>query len=142
MKSFNILSLDYGEKKIGLAFKASGYVTVEPFGNFKNQGDLINKMTSLIKEKGIELVVIGYPLSESKGKTKMAVEVERFAKSLRSCLSPKIALKLYDEYLSSQESEQRLRALGKNQTFIDKHIHSYSAKLILERFLENQEDQK
>lgn len=135
MKKKRILALDYGEKKIGLAFKAFDQIQPDPIGNFKNQGDVISKVVNLAKEKQIETLVIGLPLSPNEKKTSMAVKVEKFTEQLRASLSQKIAIELVNETWSTKEAIERLRSLGKNASFIEKNKDSYSAVLILERYL-------
>ncbi len=138
MKQVNILAMDFGEKKIGLAFKPKGFFTGEALGNIKNQGDVIKKIIDIIKEKKINIIVIGYPTYSNMKKSSITHKVEKFADSLKSCLPAKKKLVLTDENFSTKEALAKLRFSGKSEKFIKKNKDTYSALLILERFLKDE----
>jgi putative Holliday junction resolvase len=140
LKSLTILALDFGEKKIGLAFKKRGEYTAKPIGNFKNQGDVMNRIISFLKENQVDTVVLGYPLRFGDEKSAITLKVEKFARTLKTCLPGKISLKLSDEKWTTKEAVEKMRARGKSPGFIEKNKDSYAAALILERFLEKNQD--
>jgi putative Holliday junction resolvase len=136
-----ILSLDYGEKKVGLALKPLGSLEIKEMGNFKNEGDLLLKVVNFCKEHKVTFVILGYPLSAHYRKNKTTFIVERFAKILRNSLSKKVRLKLV--------SERYTTAMAKIQYFSKHHSHylwnkkkdTMAAKIILERFLQREYDE-
>ncbi|OHD10389.1 MAG: hypothetical protein A2Y41_04425 [Spirochaetes bacterium GWB1_36_13] len=136
MKDLCLIGIDYGEKKLGLAFKERKLMRPAPIGCFKNQGDLLGKIVRLAKEKKADRIVIGLPLKMDGQKTSMTLKVETFVHKLRQTLPEKIGIELTNEIFTTQEAVERLRGLGKNESFIEKNIDSYSAVLILERFIE------
>ncbi len=132
----NFLSIDYGTKRIGLAFNVA--TLAEPLlvldNQLSNQQDIVTdqaveEIIKICAERKINEIVLG--LSEAQ----MAVKIQAFAKILQARLG--LPLTLVDETLSSHEVKRRMAeasfSLKKRQGPID----HYSAALILEDFLEN-----
>lgn len=132
----NFLSIDYGTKRIGLAFNVA--TLAEPLLVLDNQlnkdqtivSDVaLEAIAKICSERKIDEIVLG--LSEAE----MALKIQAFAEILRAKLSLPVAL--VDETLSSHEVGRRMKeasfSLKKRQGPID----HYSAALILEDFLEN-----
>lgn len=132
----NFLSIDYGTKRIGLAFNVA--TLAEPLLVLDNQlnkdqtivSDVaLGAIAKICSERKIDEIVLG--LSEAE----MALKIQAFAEILRAKLS--LPVTLVDETLSSHEVGRRMKeasfSLKKRQGPID----HYSAALILEDFLEN-----
>lgn len=132
----NFLSIDYGTKRIGLAFNVA--TLAEPLLVLDNQlnkdqaivSDIaLEAIAKICSERKIDEIVLG--LSEAE----MALKIQAFAEILRAKLS--LPVTLVDETLSSHEVGRRMKeasfSLKKRQGPID----HYSAALILEDFLEN-----
>jgi putative transcription antitermination factor YqgF len=132
----NFLSIDYGTKRIGLAFNVA--TLAEPLlvldNQLSNQQDIVTdqaveEIIKICAERKINEIVLG--LSEAQ----MAVKIQAFAKILQARLA--LPVTLVDETLSSHEVKRRMAeasfSLKKRQGPID----HYSAALILEDFLEN-----
>jgi putative transcription antitermination factor YqgF len=130
--------MDYGERRIGMAFKAQGEYSVFPLPNMKNQNDVLKRLVLLLKEKEANLLLVGYPLHLNGRKSQFTQKVEIFLEQLRNCLPSSVKLEIIDEAWSSQEAIQRLRNMGKNDSFIEKNKDAYSAVILLERFLQKQ----
>lgn len=135
MKQLNLLALDFGEKKIGVALKRSGRSESEPLGNIKSQGDIIFKIMQLVKTHQINKILLGLPMLENGKKSATTAKVEKFASQLLPCLPPHIELKMVDEAFTTKETILRLRALGKNERFIALNKDSYAARLLIERVM-------
>ncbi len=135
MKPDNILAVDYGQKKIGLAFKSKNSLYIKPLGNFKNEGDLIKKFVDLIKLKKITLVIFGHPLKVNDKKSPITIIVEDFTQKLKNSLPKNTRIELINEFYTTKETIYRLTLLGKSEKYIEQHKDTYSAVLILERYL-------
>lgn len=135
MKHQTLLAIDYGEKKLGLALKESGHNDPIPFMNIKNKLDVVGKIVRIVKERKINLVIIGYPIHSSGKKSQMTLNVEKFVKDLGSCLPSEIKVDLFNEAWTTQEAIQKLRLLGKKDRYIQAKKDIYSAVLILEKYL-------
>jgi putative Holliday junction resolvase len=73
-----LLGIDYGSKRIGLAIGDDDVKIATPFVVVGS----IEEVKRVIKEEGIEKVVIGLPLSLKRGETEQTKKVKEFAKNL------------------------------------------------------------
>ena len=58
-----IMGIDYGTKKVGIAFTDEGGKMAFPHGVVPNSSKLLDVITGLIREKNVKEVVIGYSLN-------------------------------------------------------------------------------
>ncbi len=131
-----ILSLDYGEKRIGVAIGNSELKTSTPINpvNNKNKELLLTKIKEIIYEYEITFIVLGYPLHMDGTKSIMSEKVIKFKNLLASKTG--LEVKLIDERLTSFEAEEMLKNsrgdIRKSKNLID----SVSAHIILTEFME------
>lgn len=145
------LGIDYGHKRIGLAFADELKVAlpIEPSlaTSLKKHIDFV---LQTIKARNIDAIVIGYPCKENGKATQKAYEVDKFIEFLKK----RISLPVYkiDERLSTHFVEAGLSALRIGKKFSKKndlkalksernsgHIDSRCAALILQDFLDSDE---
>lgn len=132
----NFLGIDYGTKRIGLAFNVASLV--EPLMVLNNQTNqqepvtnelVVTQIAQICKEKKINKIILGYSEAQMAEKTKI------FAKLLEKKIDLPIIFS--DETLSSYEVAAKMKeaafSLKKRQGPID----HYAAALILEDFLES-----
>jgi putative Holliday junction resolvase len=117
----NILSIDYGEKRIGLAWVDTGIGVVLPFGLALNEAELIK----IIQEEKPDKLIIGLPLSLQNQETKHTEEIRKFADKLTSQID--VPIEFFDERFTSQQAD----AMGGSVSRDEK-----SAMAILEGYLE------
>ena len=131
----NILGIDYGTKRIGLAVNIGSFA--EPLTILPNQTDqknpvvseeTLDKLLEILESRKIDQIVLG--ISEKE----MAEKIKEFALILGE--KTDIPLDLMDETLSSQEVSQKMKeakfSLKKRKGPID----HYAAALILEEWLD------
>lgn len=128
--SKNILGLDYGSKKIGVARVNEFVKIVEPLGTVMVNGEEIDEIKSLIDEHQIDLIVLGWPRNMSGEETKQTQEVLDFEKRLEQL---DMRIERQDESLTSVEAEDRLKSQRKSYQKVD--IDTLSAAIILEDYL-------
>jgi putative Holliday junction resolvase len=119
----NLLGIDYGEKKIGLAL-ASGPLS-EPIGvikisNFKTQ------IPEICQEHKVEKIVVG--ISEGK----MAAKTRKFAQGLKAIIN--LPIEFQDETLTTQEARSKMKQAGKR--IRGKKEDAFAAALILQSYLD------
>lgn len=131
-----IISLDFGEKYIGVAYADTNSVLIaqplEIISN-KNNGKELDSISELCKKKKAELVVLGYPRNLSGNPTQQTRDVEAFGDKLETTLT--IPLKYQDETLSSVLVKDQLSEDKKGNK---KRIDDQSAALILQDYLEQE----
>jgi putative holliday junction resolvase len=131
-----IISLDFGEKYIGVAYADTDSVLIaqpmEILSN-KNDGKEIDAVSELCKKKKAELIVLGYPRNLSGNPTQQTRDVEAFGDKLEDTLN--IPLKYQDETLSSVLVKDQLSEDKKGNK---KRIDDQAAALILQDYLEQE----
>ncbi|MDP2917942.1 MAG: Holliday junction resolvase RuvX [bacterium] len=121
-----ILSLDYGEKRVGVAVSdpenrvAFKRETIA----YRSQEELIKKLERICREEKIEKIVIGLPISLSGKDSDQTKTVRDFAKYVKIKLNKDVVLE--DERLTSKEA-------ARNGV---KDLDSESARLILQSYLD------
>ena len=127
----NIISLDVGEKRIGVAVGDSGVRIAVPFETIEVDGTEIEQIARIIINENARTLVIGYPRNQSGDATPQTAYVEGFAKKLTD-IADKIVFQ--DESLTSVLAEQRLQSYKKPYAKGD--IDAQAAAIILQDYIE------
>ena len=126
----NILALDVGDRRVGVALADSQIKIAVPYGYLERSDKIIQQITELMLDHDINTLVIGYPRNQSGEATKQTESVEQFAKKLAE-VEIDADLVFQDESLSSVEAERRLgRVKDKGE------IDAEAASIILQDYLE------
>ena len=96
----NILGVDYGKKRIGLAWADDAMGTVLPYGVVESLGEL----TELIKEERIGKVVVGLPIGLSGEEGENVEKVKEFGKELEG--ETGVGVEFVDERFTSKQADQ------------------------------------
>ena len=131
MSSRTLISLDVGEKRIGVAVADDSVRIAIPFTTIETDGNEIATIARLMIEQKAEILVVGYPRNQQGEATAQTQYVENFAEQLTE-LAPKLVFQ--DESLTSVIAEQRLIAQKKPYTKGD--IDANAASIILQDYLE------
>lgn len=126
----NILALDVGTKRIGVAVADSTLPIAVPLLTLRVDGNELQKLFSIINEKHVDTVVVGYPRNQSGDPTEQTGVAESFAVHLRGHAE----VVFQDESLTSVTAEERLRQSGK--PFEKGDIDALAACIILQDYLE------
>lgn len=127
-----ILAIDYGTKRIGLAItdEDASYSLKLPLLKAESFDSNVHRILNLVIKNNVGRLVIGYPLSEEFGKTKMTEKIDEFITALEEN-NPNIKIIRWNETLTSKAAKANLR-----NTKI-KNLDSEAARIILEEFLES-----
>lgn len=126
-----LLCLDVGTARIGVAFGDSGVRIAIPSGVIDVDGNEIAAIAELVISNKITTIVVGYPRNQSGEPTKQTELVETFAKRL-SDMDADIVFQ--DESLTSVMAEKRLIQRGGDYKKGD--IDSEAAAIILQDYME------
>ena len=130
-----VLGIDYGDSRIGLAMSDPLKIIASPFKTIRNEGNekCLQVFQSLIKEKDVEAIVVGFPIGLKGQETAQTKKVREFANLLYAL---KLPIHLEDERLSSVSAEksmiQQNIKTGHNKGLIDQR----AAAIILQQFLD------
>ena len=131
MSSRTLVSLDVGEKRIGVAVADDGVRIAVPFTAVEVDGNEIATIAELVMQQGASIIVVGYPRNQQGEATAQTDFVEKFADRLED-IDAKVVFQ--DESLTSVIAEQRLIAQKKPYTKGD--IDAHAASIILQDYLE------
>jgi putative holliday junction resolvase len=127
--SKTILGIDWGEKKVGMAWATSSIaqplavVTADPKGNF------LKKISDLILDKDPDFIVVG--VSEGASGQKAS----RFATLLEKATN--IEVVTWDETLTTFDAQQLSRSAGMSKIKQRKLEDAYAATVMLQSFIDN-----
>ncbi len=125
-----LMGIDYGVKRVGVAFSDEEGVLAFPFSVLGNNNKLLATLKSLYKEECVGDIVIGESLN-SKGKHNPVMEkIIPFKKQIEDEITP--AVYFEQEFMTSHHA-----AIGeKKGEFKKEVIDASAAALILQRFLD------
>jgi putative Holliday junction resolvase len=120
----NLLGVDFGKKKIGLAM-ATGPLS-EPVGIVKN----LKEVVRFCQERGIDKIILG--LSEGE----MAKKQKKVAQRLEELTG--LPVELQDETLTTKEAIIKMKQAGKK--IKKREEDAFAAALILQDYLDKMEE--
>lgn len=127
----NILALDVGMARIGVARAGSVARLAEPLTTLPNTPEIYSDITDLCKEYDVTTVVVGLPRGLEGQHTAQTDYVEDFVRELKQ--HTELPVVLQDEALTSRKAEAELGARRKN--YLKADIDALAATYILEDYL-------
>lgn len=132
MANRQIMALDYGDVRVGVAMADENIKIAIPYGAIDNTEQLLADILKLALDNHIVKIVVGYPRNQSGEPTAQTEKVERFFDNLEQAFDGEVLFK--DESLTSVLAEERLKSYKKPYSKGD--IDAYAAAIILEDYLE------
>lgn len=124
----SILSLDVGERRVGVALASVIARLPSPYTTLSTTDEIWQDVAKLVKEHDVEVVVVGLPRNLSGDDTAQTQYVREFASKIDFA-----TVVFQDEALTSQKAEKELAARGK--PFEKGDIDALAATYILEDYL-------
>lgn len=131
-----ILGIDYGKKRMGLALSDPLGLTAQGLGTLTCEGlekDLDN-LYEVIREKGVEEIVVGLPRRMDASLGKEAQEVLRFVEKLK--VRFKLPVHLIDERLTTAWAHKVMKGSGLSRKARTEKADTIAAQTILQIFLD------
>lgn len=102
------MAVDYGRARIGLAIASAQSGVAQPLATLDriNRNEDMRRLRELVRERGVQRIVVGLPLRLDGSRGEMAEEAERFANRARKQIG--VPVELVDERLTSWEAERLL----------------------------------
>ena len=129
--SRQLLGLDVGTARIGVAMGDTGVRIAIPHGYIDVDGGEIKEIARLVIEHSIATIVVGYPRNQSGEPTAQTELVEAFAKQLNDL---DVDIVFQDESLTSVMAEKRL--IARAQPYTKGDIDAEAAVIILQDYME------
>ena len=131
------MGLDYGDKRIGIAFSdllgliASAY---EVYQN-NNEEETLNYLCKLAKDKDVDQIILGLPLNMEGEENPRTIITRDFGKKLQEKSGMPVIYE--DERLTSVEADEMLKSRKMSWEKRKEIIDKVSAELILQSYLSN-----
>jgi len=131
-----ILALDHGTVRIGVALSDElkmmasplEFIPAEPFA------DVLTRLKALVREKEVELIIIGMPRNMDGSYGTAAEKVREFATALKDALA--IPLKMWDERLSSTQANRMMAESGVKRDKRKEKVDGMAAAIFLQSYLD------
>lgn len=124
----NILAIDYGRKKAGLAISLSSLAEPYKVIHYQHTNELFRKIREVIQELGIEKIVLGIPEGA------MEIEIKNFGETLLKEIE--IPVDYYDETLSSWDAQDLAIESGIKRKKRKAMEDAYAAAIMLQDYLD------
>ena len=131
--TYNLICLDVGETRIGLAMADSVAKLPRPLKTLHNKSDIFDDIVRIVEMHNVKILVIGLPRGLDGQDTDQTKYVKNFFNKLSKRL--KIPIYLEDEALSTFRVKEDLKRSKKN--FVKEDLDALSACFILDDFIAN-----
>jgi putative Holliday junction resolvase len=132
-----ILCLDYGRRRIGVSMSDPLKLTAQPVDTWVDlsEKDMVFKIQIIVKNEGVERIVVGYPLTLRGQKGSSARKVERFIGMLSGAVP--VPVVPWDERLSSAHAHRIMHQTGKKPSRRKERVDVMASMLILQNYLDH-----
>jgi putative Holliday junction resolvase len=132
-----ILALDHGTVRIGVAVSDElkmlahpvEHIPADPFPNF------LERLKVLIREKEVELVVVGMPRNMDGSYGEAAAKVRAFVTVLRETVQ--VPIRTWDERLTTVQAQRGMRQGGRKGGDARDRIDAAAAAVLLQGYLDS-----
>lgn len=132
-----ILALDPGTVRIGVALSDElkmiasplEYIPAEPFARF------LDRLRQLIREKEVELVLVGLPRNMDGSYGPAALKVREFAAALRAAIT--VPIQTWDERLTSAQANRLLIQGHVRRRERKEKVDKMAAAILLQSYLDS-----
>lgn len=134
-KASNLLALDVGAARVGLALASWAARLPTPLPALPNDAGLMASLREIIERQQVGQLVVGLPRGLDGQESQQTAAARQFASHIKAELG--LPVSLQDEAVTSKQAEAELKTRKKAYTKGD--IDSLSAVYILEDYLRQQE---
>jgi putative Holliday junction resolvase len=132
-----VLALDHGTKRIGVAVSDEmkliaqplEYIPAEPFAGF------LSRLQEIIREKEVELILIGLPRNMDGSYGPAALKVQEFVAVLKDAVA--IPLKTLDERLTTVQAQRFLIQGNVRREKRKEKVDKTAAAILLQGYLDS-----
>lgn len=131
-----ILALDHGTKRVGVAVSDEmkmiatplEYILAEPFADF------LSRLKEILREKEIEMILIGMPRNMDGSYGPAALKVQAFVAALNSAVT--VPIKTLDERLTSVQANRLLIQGNVRREQRKEKVDKTAAAILLQSYLD------
>ena len=129
------MGIDFGDKRIGIAFSDFLCTIASPYEVYKSRSEQedLNYLSALAKKQDVDEIILGLPLNMDGTEGDRVIVTRSFGEKLEKTSGLKVIY--VDERLTSSEAEDILISAGIRREKRKEMIDKISAQLILESYL-------
>lgn len=137
MQHSRVMSIDYGEKRIGVALSDEMQIIASQSFVIHNSENAITEILLQVKNNNVSKIVIGLPLTLKSKSSQMTEQVTEFAKKITE--QSIIDVVFWDERLTSKMAIGAIQQLGlkKKKRQEKSKIDELAATFILQSYLDS-----
>jgi len=136
-----ILAIDHGTKRMGIAISDElqmiaqpvEFIPAEPFAKF------LARLKELLREKEVELVVVGMPRNMDGSYGPAALKVRDFVAALKNAIT--IPIRTWDERLTSVQANRFLLEGNVRREKRKEKVDKTAAAILLQSYLDGQSNE-
>ena len=99
-----------------------------------SRNDMVRRIQTMIKQEGVERIVLGYPLTLKGQKGASVREVDRFAAVLSGAVS--VPVTTWDERLSSVQAQRIMHQVNQKPSRMKGRVDMIASMLVLQNYLD------
>ena len=129
------LGIDLGEARIGLAISDELGMLAHPLKTVDARAKPMEEIVAVVKEKNIEIIVLGLPKNMNGTEGPAAEKSRAFAENLRAATN--CTVKLWDERMTTTAAQRSLHEAGRNVKKSRAVIDQAAAQILLQTYLDS-----
>lgn len=131
-----ILALDHGTVRIGVAVSDELKMMAHPLDHIPAEPftDFAEKLRTLVRDKEVELILVGMPRNMDGSYGDAAAKVRVFVAALRDIIQ--VPIRTWDERLTTVQAQRALRDSGRKDKNRER-IDSTAAAILLQGYLDS-----
>jgi len=133
-----VLGVDFGKARIGLAISDELRLLAHPLETVPAASDATKRIARIVRERKINIVVVGIPKKMSGESGKAAIEALEFVEKLRAVLPCEVVT--WDERLTTVAAQRALRETGKKVRDTRQIVDQVAAQMILQGYLDRERE--
>jgi putative Holliday junction resolvase len=132
-----IFAIDHGSKRIGIAVSDELKMIAQPLEYIfaEPSTDLLARLKELIRDKEVELILVGMPRNMDGSYGPAAQKVQEFVAMLESALT--VPIKLWDERLTSAQANRLLIQGNVRRAKRKEKVDKMAAAILLQSYLDS-----
>jgi putative Holliday junction resolvase len=137
LKGKRIASVDFGFKRLGVAFCDELHITITPSKVFDySSKDFWSSFLDFLEKERVSALVVGFPFRDDNKETEVTLAIKQFVEHFRSI--SQIPVFLFDETNSTIKAQKIMIEIGKSKKQRRKKENKdlISAAIILKEFIE------
>jgi putative Holliday junction resolvase len=119
-----VMALDYGSARTGVAVSDPTGTVARPVGVVEKAGaeSGLAELARLVRDEGVERIVVGLPLTMRGTRGEQVIETERFVESLRGVLD--VPVEFFDERFTTDLAQRTPHAAAAVDALAAAHLLS------------------